>query len=249
MSSISSTQNALIIGKSISHYSSASEALSEEILGIIDSATINDDDILMGKKESSIGSSILSPHATEGGILSGFSLDDDNDIDRGASDGGDSIHVTRVDTLHADIEVPAEYGKCGETVSVLHDGDHKQIKIPENVQGQSFRVKMIKKPKEESSEGMFACGYPAVMEDEGLVDDRNVENFTYDDLPCKRVDTLHADIQVPTSAKPGDILTVSHDGEKKQIKVPHGTSGKSIRVKMTKPETQVSTGFLCFTCS
>jgi hypothetical protein len=65
-----------------------------------------------------------------------------------------------------------------------------------------------------------------------------------DELQIFRVDTMHADIDIPLSAMSGEFLTVDHDGEKK-IKVPSGYQGQSIRVKMMRTEPEESTGILC----
>lgn len=68
----------------------------------------------------------------------------------------------------------------------------------------------------------------------------------FDDVEYTRINTLHAEVIVPLSAKSGDVLDVDHDGSK-QIRVPKGQQGQSIRVKMIKnkvPETGLFCG--CF---
>mmetsp|Transcript_8758 Transcript_8758/g.11029 ORF Transcript_8758/g.11029 Transcript_8758/m.11029 type:complete len:183 (-) Transcript_8758:199-747(-) len=64
----------------------------------------------------------------------------------------------------------------------------------------------------------------------------------------KRVDTLHADIQIPLSAKSGDVLDIEHDGDSKQIVVPSGQRGKKIMVRMISTKNhdeEPRTGALC----
>jgi len=55
------------------------------------------------------------------------------------------------------------------------------------------------------------------------VDDDSQDDL--DELECKRVDTLHADIKLPRFAKSGDYLDVQHGQDTKTIKVPTGTKG------------------------
>lgn len=60
------------------------------------------------------------------------------------------------------------------------------------------------------------------------------EEDPFEEFRITRVDTYHADIDIPLSAKSGEFFIVDHDGEK-QIKVPSGGyQGKAIRVKMIK---------------
>lgn len=67
-----------------------------------------------------------------------------------------------------------------------------------------------------------------------------------DPLEYKRIDTMHAQLKIPLSAKSGDCLDINHGGTK-SIKVPTGQQGKSITVKMVQNEKEEvpSTGFIC----
>ncbi len=51
--------------------------------------------------------------------------------------------VTRVDTMHADIEIPDDCSRCGKEITIDHDGP-KTIKLPLGQEGQCIRVKMIR---------------------------------------------------------------------------------------------------------
>jgi len=81
------------------------------------------------------------------------------------------------------------------------------------------------------------------------VDDESTieESENIDPLEYKRVDTMHAQLKIPLSAKSGDYLVINHGGAR-SIKVPTGQQGQSITVKMVqneKEEEVPSTGFLC----
>lgn len=150
------------------------------------------------------------------------------------------FQITRIDSLHADIDIPLS-AKSGELVTVVHDGEQKVIKIPKGgYQGQSIRLKM-EKNEEAASGGFLCCGAMAFGDDDEetpvVTSSQEAKNKKYENFPCTRVSTLHADIEIPEYAKPGDILVVEHDGDEKQVKVPSGGyQGQSIRVKMMRDE-------------
>jgi hypothetical protein len=75
-------------------------------------------------------------------------------------------------------------------------------------------------------------------EEESPKEEEEEEGINY-----KRIDTLHADVTVPTSAKSGDVLDIEHDGTK-QIKVPSGQQGQNITVKMISND-EPATGAFC----
>ena len=60
-----------------------------------------------------------------------------------------------------------------------------------------------------------------------------MEEEERDTYEFNRVDTLHHDVRIPLSAKSGEDFTVVHDGLK-TVKVPKGTSGKTIRIRMVR---------------
>lgn len=168
------------------------------------------------------------------------------------------LDITHVDTYHADIDVPLS-AKSGEFLSVFHDGKEKHIKVPSGgCQGQSIRVKMTRNDDQEEGAGMLCFAgmtlnegeeeKPSVDSKDRKEEDKNAGIVKYDNFPCIRVDDDHTDIDIPLSAKSGDMLTVDHDGDEKLIRVPAGGyQGQSIRVKMTRSDEQVeSTGILCF---
>ena len=179
----------------------------------------------------------------------------------------DQFNIERVDTMHADITIPLS-AKSGEWFTVDHDGQDRQIMIPAGgYQGQSIRVKMIKNKEEELSTGAF-CGCDSVTIGNAMLLDENDENATTktdgedkqfetadekeeeteeDQFNIERVDTMHADITIPLSAKSGEWFTVDHDGQDRQIMIPAGGyQGQSIRVKMIKnKEEELSTGAFC----
>ena len=139
------------------------------------------------------------------------------------------LDITHVDTYHADIDIPLS-AKSGDMLTVDHDGDEKLIRVPAGgYQGQSIRVKMTRSDEQVESTGILCFSGMSFNEEE------KEKPSVYDNLPCTRVDDDHVDIQIPLSAKPGDIITVDHDGDKKIIKVPAGgCEGQSIRVKITR---------------
>jgi len=65
-----------------------------------------------------------------------------------------------------------------------------------------------------------------------------------DIVKYKRINTLHAEIEIPSNANSGDEIEIDHDGVK-QIKVPKGQSGQVIKVKMIKTPQQPKTGLFC----
>jgi len=94
------------------------------------------------------------------------------------------------------------------------------------------------------------CKTQVTFNDENTyVDDESTieESENIDPLEYKRVDTMHAQLKIPLSAKSGDYLVINHGGAR-SIKVPTGQQGQSITVKMVqneKEEEVPSTGFLC----
>ena len=68
----------------------------------------------------------------------------------------DEFSITRVDTLHADVDMSLS-AKSGDEFMI----DSKPVKVPSGTSGQSFRVKMISTAKaqeeEEPSTGMLCC--------------------------------------------------------------------------------------------
>ena len=52
----------------------------------------------------------------------------------------------------------------------------------------------------------------------------------------RRVDSLHQDVDVPLSAKSGEDFTIDHDGAVKTVKVPKGSKGTTIRIKMVSKD-------------
>lgn len=80
-------------------------------------------------------------------------------------------------------------------------------------------------------------------------DEKEEETEEEDQFNVERVDTMHADITIPLSAKSGEWFTVDHDGQDRQIMTPAGGyQGQSIRVKMIKNkggEEELSTGAFC----
>ena len=86
-------------------------------------------------------------------------------------------------------------------------------------------------------------------EESNVQRDPSFDSSDEDDLDAieyKRVNTLHAEITVPLSAKSGDMLDIEHDGMK-QITVPAGQQGRSITVKMIsqKNVAEPETGSFC----
>ena len=69
--------------------------------------------------------------------------------------------------------------------------------------------------------------------------DEEDQSLELDGFQFTRVDTLHHDVDVPITAKSGDEFTIDHDGLK-TAKVPSGTKGTSIRIKMVKAEGKSS---------
>ncbi len=86
--------------------------------------------------------------------------------------------------------------------------------------------------------------HDAVEEEEEEVEEEEEEQEG-DKLQYKRINTMHAELYVPLSAKSGDVLDIEHDGAK-QIKVPSGQQGQSITIRMIKQEkNESSTGAFC----
>ena len=90
--------------------------------------------------------------------------------------------------------------------------------------------------------------YP-IEEEKEEEDENDVENDeemdSGDELQYKRINTLHAELYVPLSAKSGDYIDIEHDGTK-QIKIPKGQQGQSITVRMVKNEVEQSNaGVFC----
>mmetsp|Transcript_30275 Transcript_30275/g.34512 ORF Transcript_30275/g.34512 Transcript_30275/m.34512 type:complete len:269 (-) Transcript_30275:288-1094(-) len=58
-----------------------------------------------------------------------------------------------------------------------------------------------------------------------------------EDLKIIHVDSMHVDIDIPLSAESGELIPVIHEGVEKVFKIPAGARGQSIRLKMTKKES------------
>lgn len=65
-----------------------------------------------------------------------------------------------------------------------------------------------------------------------------------------RVDSMHADVRIPMTAKDGEEIRFVHDGKKEKVRIPAGKQGQIIRIKMISmaqedESREPSTGFLC----
>jgi hypothetical protein len=142
----------------------------------------------------------------------------------------DDIDVDEEKAEEEQVELVEEEVEDGD------EADEEEEQSGESGEGEDMEEA---KTEEESIEDEQGSG-----ESEDDSEQDNVRKF--DDVEYKRINTLHAEIVVPLSAKSGDVLDVDHDGSK-QIKVPKGEQGHSIRVKMIKnkaPETGLFCG--CF---
>ena len=142
----------------------------------------------------------------------------------------EELIITRIDTMHADVDIPLS-AKSGEFLDIQHDGVEKQIRVPSGIRGESIRVKMIRPEPPEPQSGLLCCAASTMVFD----NDEDGDPVVYEDLKVTRVDSEHADIDIPLSAKSGEYFCIDHDGTQKRIKVPAGgMQGQSIRVKLTK---------------
>ncbi len=141
----------------------------------------------------------------------------------------EELVITRIDTMHADVDIPLS-AKSGEFLDIQHDGQEKQIKVPSGIRGESIRVKMIRPEPPEPQTGLLCCASTMVFDK-----DEDRDPVVYEDLKVTRVDSEHADIEIPLTANSGEYFSIDHDGTEKRIKVPAGgMQGQSIRVKLTK---------------
>jgi len=143
----------------------------------------------------------------------------------------EEIKITRVDSLHVDIDIPHSC-QSGELIAVDHEGETKRIKVPKGSRGESIRVRMTKSERTDDSGNILDMVSDALFPKEWAYFGGEIIKF--EDVPCKPVDEDHVDIKIPEAAKAGDFMSVRHNGGMKKVRVPAGSSGKTIMVRMTE---------------
>mmetsp|Transcript_32983 Transcript_32983/g.49827 ORF Transcript_32983/g.49827 Transcript_32983/m.49827 type:complete len:309 (-) Transcript_32983:210-1136(-) len=191
--------------------------------------------------EDSTGSGSEGREEAKGSLPSDEESDtpEESDVPKEGSDEGrdeatksdeESIQIERVDSMHVDIDIPHSI-ESGEMISIEHKGEKKEIKVPKGTKGKSIRVRMTKSDRSDSSDLLEAFTevlFPKQWESYGN------EKIKFEGLPCTPIDDDHVDIDIPESAKAGDLISVKHAGVMKKVTVPPESMGKTITVRMTQ---------------
>jgi len=200
-------------------------------------------DLATATKESTLPPGKEAPSAEETTVLIQVASIQ-NEIEPTSSADRSVQKVTTCDASIVDIDDDDEKEDC-KTQVTLND---EKTYVDRSVQKVTTRdASIVDIDDDEEKED---CKSQVTFNDENTyVDDESTieESENIDPLEYKRVDTMHAQLKIPLSAKPGDYLVINHGGAR-SIKVPTGQQGQSITVKMVqneKKEEVPSTGFLC----
>ena len=165
----------------------------------------------------------------------------------------EAVKFVRVDTKHADVTIPRRT-RTMDKINIEIEGKQYNLNVPHGEQGNTVRFFLAKKEdrkylkaEKAQKEAEKAKAEQAAAKENRDESTNERENFDYhlDEVRFTRVDSKHADVTIPRRARTMQQIVIEVDGVEKELTVPKGEQGNTIRYLIVAQDTKKAGTPMC----